>query len=66
MKKKSIQTLSLKKTSVSALNANTLTGGNNTEPAICQSVAYCETIDYSACRGENRCRFYKVPTDQTF
>jgi hypothetical protein len=64
MKKKSIQKLSLKKASVSKLNANTLTGGTGWSDIICQSVDICVTIDYTRCRGEGGCQIYQVPTDQ--
>ena len=66
MKKKSIKRLKLKKTSVSTLNENALTGGNDTNSLFCPSNDFCETIDYSACKGENYCQIYRIPTDQDF
>jgi len=66
MKKKSIQKLTLNKASISTLNANAISGGNYTNTLFCQSNQFCETIDYSACRGERNCRIYQIPTDQSF
>ncbi|WP_298513770.1 class I lanthipeptide [uncultured Kordia sp.] len=67
MKKKSITKLSLKKASISTLNAKALHGGNNTLSIIvCESQDFCETIDYTACRGEYYCQIYPYPTDQNF
>lgn len=65
MKKKSIQKLSLKKASVSQLNAKAITGGNLSE-VVCESQDFCITIDYTRCRGEYQCQLYPYPTDQTF
>ena len=65
MKKKTINTLKLKKTSVSALNTQELKGGTNSNE-FCQSVDICETIDYTRCRGEYQCQIYQTPTDQNF
>ena len=66
MKKKSIQKLTFNKASVSKLNANMLSGGNDTDTIFSQSNNFCETIDYTACRGEYQCQIYRVPTDQDF
>lgn len=66
MKKKSISKLKLKKSSISALNADAVSGGNYTGTLFCPSNAFCETIDFTRCRGELNCQIYKVPTDQTF
>ena len=66
MKKKSIQKLTLNKASISTLNAHSLKGGTIGGTLFCQSVNICETIDYSACRGERNCQIYQIPTDQNF
>ncbi|AXG68068.1 hypothetical protein KORDIASMS9_00257 [Kordia sp. SMS9] len=66
MKKKSIKQLKLKKSSISTLNGNAISGGNDTGTLFCPSNNFCETIDYSACRGEYQCQIYKIPTDQNF
>jgi hypothetical protein len=58
MRKKSIQKLKLKKSSVSALNANALTGGTIGGTLFCQSVNICETIDYTRCDGQLYCQIY--------
>ena len=59
MKKKTIHTLKLKKTSLSALNTQELKGGTNSDQ-FCQSVNSCETIDYTRCYGANQCGFYNT------
>ncbi|WP_046758094.1 hypothetical protein [Kordia jejudonensis] len=67
MKKKSIQKLSLNKASVSKLNAHAVKGGNTSlSDIVCESRDFCETIDYTRCRFENRCQIYQFPTDQGF
>lgn len=67
MKKKSIQKLNLKKASISTLNAAALVAGNGTlSQIVCQSRDFCETIDFTRCRGELRCQIYPYPTDQNF
>lgn len=58
MKKKSIQKLKLKKPSVSALNAEALTGGTVGGTLFCQSVNICETRDFTRCFGELNCQIY--------
>ncbi|MGH1388377.1 hypothetical protein [Kordia sp.] len=67
MKKKSIHKLSLRKASISILNVKALTGGNNTlSQIVCESRDFCETIDYTRCRGEYNCQIYPYPTDSPF
>ncbi|EDP98082.1 hypothetical protein KAOT1_12732 [Kordia algicida OT-1] len=66
MKKKSIQKLSLKKASVSKLNANAVKGGTGLSQVVCESQDFCVTIDYTRCRGEYNCQIYPYPTDQNF
>lgn len=66
MKKKSIQKLSLNKASVSKLNANAVKGGTGLSVIVCESQDFCETIDFTRCRFENRCQIYPYPTDQNF
>ncbi|MBC8753281.1 hypothetical protein H2O64_01275 [Kordia sp. YSTF-M3] len=58
MKKKSIGKLKLKKASISALNANAVSGGTIGGTLFCQSVNICETIDFTRCNGELNCQFY--------
>lgn len=67
MKKKSIHKLKLNKASISTLNAAALTGGNATLSVIvCETIDFCETRDYTRCRGERNCQIYPYPTDQNF
>jgi hypothetical protein len=62
MKKKSIQKLRLKKTAVSKLNANAISGGTFGNTEICLSVNFCETIDYTACIvAGGLCEIYTEP-----
>ncbi|MGH1388379.1 class I lanthipeptide [Kordia sp.] len=58
MKKKSIKKLTLKKASISTLNAEALTGGTIGGTLFCQSVNICETIDFTRCNGELLCQIY--------
>lgn len=58
MKKKSIQKLSLKKASISKLNANALSGGTGWSEVICESVDLCETINYTRCYGNRNCGIF--------
>lgn len=67
MRKKSIQKLSLRKASISTLNATALKAGNGTlSQIVCQSRDFCETIDYTRCKGELYCQLYPHPIDQNF
>ncbi|WP_082106560.1 hypothetical protein [Kordia zhangzhouensis] len=66
MKKRSFKKLKLKKASISTLNEKSLTGGAITNTLFCQSNNFCETIDYTRCRGELNCQIYPYPTDGTF
>lgn len=62
MKKKSIQKLSLKRTAVSKLNADAVSGGNYANTTICFSVNFCETINYTACVvAGGICQIYPEP-----
>ncbi|WP_298418553.1 hypothetical protein [uncultured Kordia sp.] len=64
MKKKLMNTLKLKKSSIAMLRAKTVTGGN--EPSnvdiYCISVNFCETKDFTKCFGENQCQIYSPHT----
>jgi len=53
MKKKSIKKLTINKTSISNLKANTLKGGRETREV-------CETIDVTRCQGEEQCHIYQT------
>ncbi|WP_298418559.1 hypothetical protein [uncultured Kordia sp.] len=66
MKKKSIQKLSLNKASISTLNANAVKGGTGLSQVVCESRDFCETIDYTRCRGEYNCQLYQFTTTQDF
>ncbi|EDP98083.1 hypothetical protein U8527_18960 [Kordia algicida OT-1] len=61
MKKRSIKKLALKKSAISTLNANSAKGGTN-EPwqsvYICESVNWCQTLDYTACDGGWNCGIF--------
>lgn len=65
MKKRSIHKLKLRKSSISKLNENELTGGNYTNTLLCET-DFCETIDYSRCKGEYQCQIYPYPVNRTF
>ena len=60
MKKRSIQKLTFQKAAISALNTNGVVGGNG-DTDFCQSINFCETIDYSRCNGEYYCQIYTEP-----
>lgn len=58
MKKKSIQKLALKKSAVSKLNANSVQGGTWQSVYLCESVNWCQTLDYTACDGGWNCGIF--------
>ncbi|WP_046758091.1 hypothetical protein [Kordia jejudonensis] len=64
MKKKSMNTLKLKKSSIAMLSAKSVTGGNESSnvDVYCVSVNFCETKDFSRCFGEAQCQIYNPHT----
>lgn len=59
MKKKSIQTLKLKKSSVSALNTTNVKGGFGDSEYLCESENFCQTIDATRCYGNYNCGLFQ-------
>ncbi|MEM6719726.1 MAG: class I lanthipeptide [Bacteroidota bacterium] len=60
MKKKSLKKLSLKKAAVANFDADTLKGGNDPWQSVflCESVNWCQTLDYTACDGGWNCGIF--------
>lgn len=65
MKKKSIKKLSLKKAAVANFDPDNLRGGNDPWQSVylCESVNWCETLDYTACDGGYNCEIYDRTTN---
>ncbi|PTX63674.1 hypothetical protein C8N46_101276 [Kordia periserrulae] len=66
MKKKSVTSLKLKKSSVSTLNINILTvkGGLGDSFHICNSVNnFCDTINVTKCYGNVECGYFNTRID---
>ena len=58
MKKKSLKKLKINKASISSLVVNKVKGGAGDSEYICESVNWCQTIDYTACDGGYNCGIF--------
>lgn len=63
MKKKSIQKLKLRKSSISTLNTKAIKGGFGDSVYICESRDLCYTIDVTRCYGNFNCGLFDPTND---